>query len=177
MIAVSGRRMATCPRQPERAAERDARPPPGLPFRVMGARPRHPRGPDEYGETLENAPSGARLRPDLGHLTVADDSGSRWTALGGEPGSTRAASAARGRATSSGTSSCSRSSRPAFEMRGAHFTSASWPRVRRVLFQAVETVHGLIASNEGRERLRVRPALLLPAVRKTFGEVPRSRRR
>ncbi len=63
-------------------------------------------------------------------------------------------------------------------MRGAHFTSAVVAaRSGEVLFQAVESVHGLIAEQmRGENGFGYDPLFYYPPYGKTFGEVPREQK-
>jgi len=154
----------------------------GLPFRVVGPRDLgiH-EAPDEYGETyLENATIKALAYARIsGHLTVADDSGLSVDALGGEPGLYSS------RFGGEGASDLERNlllleklEGLPFEMRGAHFTCAVVAaRAGEVLFQAVETVHGLIAEQmRGENGFGYDPLFYYPPYGKTFGEVPREQK-
>jgi XTP/dITP diphosphohydrolase len=151
----------------------------GLPFRVVGPADLGIHdAPDEYGETfLENATIKALAYARIsGYLTVADDSGLSVDALGGEPGLYSS------RFGGEGASDVERNlllleklEGLPFAMRGAHFTSAVVAaRTDDVLFQAVETVHGLIAEQpRGESGFGYDPLFYYPPYGKTFGEVPR----
>ena len=154
----------------------------GLPFRVVGPRDLgiH-EAPDEYGETfLENATIKALAYARIsGYLTVADDSGLSVDALGGEHGLYSR------RFGGEGASDLERNlllleklDGLPFEMRGAQFTSAVVAaRTDEVLFQAVETVHGLIADQmRGESGFGYDPLFYYPPYGKTFGEVPREQK-
>jgi XTP/dITP diphosphohydrolase len=154
----------------------------GLPFRVVGPADLGIRdAPDEYGETfLENATIKALAYARIsGYLTVADDSGLSVDALGGEPGLYSS------RFGGEGASDLERNlllleklEGLPFEMRGAQFTSAIVAaRTDDVLFQAVETVHGLIAEQmRGENGFGYDPLFYYPPYGKTFGEVPREQK-
>jgi XTP/dITP diphosphohydrolase len=154
----------------------------GLPFRVVGPADLGIRdAPDEYGETfLENATIKALAYARIsGYLTVADDSGLSVDALGGEPGLYSS------RFGGEGASDLERNlllleklDGLPFEMRGAHFTSAVVAaRSGEALFQAVETVHGLIAEQmRGENGFGYDPLFYYPPYGKTFGEVPREQK-
>ena len=151
----------------------------GLPFRVVGPRELgiH-EAPDEYGETfLENATIKALAYARLsGRLTVADDSGLSVDALGGEPGLFSSRFGGEG-------ASDRERNRLLLEKlqgvpppgRGARFTSAvAVAREGVVLFEAEESVHGLIAEKErGENGFGYDPLFFYPPFGKTFGEVPR----
>jgi XTP/dITP diphosphohydrolase len=154
----------------------------GLPFRVVGPADLGIHdAPDEYGETfLENATIKALAYARVsGYLTVADDSGLSVDALGGEPGLYSS------RFGGEGASDLERNrllleklDGLPFEMRGAHFTSAVVAaRSDEVLFQAVESVHGLIAEQmRGENGFGYDPLFYYPPYGKTFGEVPREQK-
>jgi len=154
----------------------------GLPLRVVGPADLGIRdAPDEYGETfLENATIKALAYARIsGYLTVADDSGLSVDALGGEPGLYSS------RFGGEGASDLERNlllleklDGLPFEMRGAHFTSAVVAaRSDEVLFQAVESVHGLIAEQmRGENGFGYDPLFYYPPYGKTFGEVPREQK-
>src|SRR5512143_45398 len=154
----------------------------GQPFRVVGPRDLgiH-EAPDEDGETfLENATIKALAYARIsGYLTVADDSGLSVDALGGEPGLYSS------RFGGEGASDLERNlllleklGGLPFEMRSAHFTSAVVAaRTDDVLFQAVETVHGLIAEQlRGENGFGYDPLFYYPPYGRTFGEVPREQK-
>src|SRR5512143_945213 len=154
----------------------------GQPFRVVGPRDLgiH-EAPDEYGETfLENATIKALAYARIsGHLTVADDSGLSVDAVCVEQGLYSS------RFGGEGASDLERNlllleklEGLPFEMRGAHFTSAVVAaRTDDVLFQAVETVHGLIAERmQGDDGFGYDPLFYYPPYGKTFGEVPREQK-
>ena len=157
----------------------------GLPFRVLGPRDLgiH-EAPDETGETfLENATIKALHYARLsGLLTVADDSGLSVDALGGAPGLYSSRFGGEGASDLDRNLLLLEKLRDVpRERRGARFTSAvAAAREGEVLFEAQESVEGTIADEmRGAERLRLRPALLLPAVRphvrrgRAAGEGPR----
>ncbi len=143
----------------------------GLPFRIVGPRDVGiMAAPEETGTTFaENAILKARHYAQLsGLLAVADDSGISVDAMNGEPGlySSRfggegASDADRNRLL------LERLKGVPADRRGARFTSAvAVARGAEILFQVVEVVEGRIADEvRGAERLRLRSALLLPALR------------
>jgi len=149
----------------------------GLPYRVLGPADVGLRGaPEETGATfIENAVLKARHYSDRsGLLTVTDDSGLSVDALGGGPGlySSRF-----------GGESATDEDRNRLllerlrglppERRGAHFTSAvAVMREARLLFQAEESVEGLIAeAPRGPNGFGYDPVFFYPPFGKTFGEV------
>ena len=152
----------------------------GLPYRIVGPRDFGiDSSPEETGHTfLENAVLKARHYAGLsGFLTVADDSGLSVEALGGGPGlySSRfggegASDADRNRLLLEKLRGVPR------EKRGARFTSAvAVARDGDVLFQAEETVGGLIAEEpRGAGGFGYDPLFFYPPFAKTFGEVPRA---
>jgi non-canonical purine NTP pyrophosphatase (RdgB/HAM1 family) len=154
----------------------------GLPLRVVGPADLGIHdAPDEYGETfLANATIKALAYARIsGYLTVADDSGLSVDALGGEPGLYSS------RFGGEGASDLERNlllieklNGLPFEMRGAHFTSAVVAaRTDEVLFQAVETVHGVIAEQmRGDNGFGYDPLFYYPPYGRTFGEVPREQK-
>ena len=152
----------------------------GLPYRIVGPRDLGiDSSPEETGHTfLENAVLKARHYAGLsGLLTVADDSGLSVEALGGGPGlySSRfggegASDADRNRLLLEKLRGVPR------EKRGARFTSAvAVARDADVLFQAEETVEGLIALEpRGAGGFGYDPLFFYPPFAKTFGEAPRA---
>ena len=152
----------------------------GLPYRVVSPRDLGiDESPDETGHTfLENAVLKARHYAGLsGLLTVADDSGLSVEALGGGPGlySSRfggdgASDADRNRLLLEKLRGVPR------EKRAARFTSAvAVAKGGDVLFQAEETVEGLIAEEpRGAGGFGYDPLFFYPPFGKTFGEVPRA---
>jgi XTP/dITP diphosphohydrolase len=151
----------------------------GLRFRVLG--PQEVgilEAPEETGSTfLENAVLKARhYARRSGLLTVADDSGLAVDALGGGPGlhSSRfggegASDAERNRLLLEKLRGVPR------ERRTARFTSAvAVARGREILFQAEESVEGLIAeAPRGANGFGYDPLFFYAPFGKTFGEVPR----
>lgn len=151
----------------------------GLPFRVLGPRDLGIQEvPEETGETfLENATIKALAYARLsGRLTVADDSGLSVDALGGAPGLYSS------RFGGEGASDLDRDLLLLEKLRGvppprrgAHFTSAVVAaRPGEVLFQAQESVHGVIAEQmRGGNGFGYDPLFFYPPFGKTFGEVAR----
>lgn len=150
----------------------------GLPFRVLGAGEIGIReAPDETGLTfLENAVLKARHYSRLaGRLAVADDSGLSVDALDGKPGlySSRfggegATDRDRNRLLLETLAGVPR------DKRGAHFTSAvAVARGDDIIFQVVESVHGIIADEpRGENGFGYDPLFFYPPFGRTFGEVP-----
>ena len=148
----------------------------GLPWRVVGPREVGiTDAPDETGRTfLENAVLKARYYARRsGLLTVADDSGLAVDALDGGPGLHSA------RFGGNGASDADRNrllleklSGVPWERRGARFTSAvAVARGDEVLFQAQESVEGVIADQErGRNGFGYDPLFFYPPFGTTFGE-------
>jgi XTP/dITP diphosphohydrolase len=151
----------------------------GLPLRVLGPRDLGLlEAPDETGQTfLENATIKALAYARLsGLLTVADDSGLSVDALGGAPGlysSRFGGEGASDRDRNRLLLEKLRGVPP--ERRGARFTSAVVAvRGGDVLFQAQESVHGVIAEEtRGENGFGYDPLFFYPAFGRTFGEVPR----
>jgi XTP/dITP diphosphohydrolase len=150
----------------------------GLPFRVLGPRELGiDDAPEETGSTfIENAVLKARHYARLsGRLTVADDSGLSVEALGGGPGLYSA------RFGGEGASDADRNALllekladvPA-ERRQARFTSAvAVARGEELLFQAEESVEGLIADGlRGSNGFGYDPLFFYPPFGRTFGEIP-----
>ncbi len=150
-----------------------------LPFRVLSPRDLGIlTAPEETGATfLQNATLKALdYARRSGRLTVADDSGLSVDALEGGPGlySSRfggegASDLDRNRLLLEGLRGVPR------ERRGARFTSAvAVARDAQVLFQAQESVEGLIAEEmRGRNGFGYDPLFFYPPLGKTFGELPR----
>jgi XTP/dITP diphosphohydrolase len=151
----------------------------GLPFRVVGPRDLGiAEAPDEPGKTfLENATIKALAYARLsGRLTVADDSGISVDALGGGPGLQSSRFGGEGASDLARNLLLLEKLRGVpREKRGAHFTSAVVvARGGEVLFQAQESVHGLIAEEmRGESGFGYDPLFFYPPFGKTFGEVPR----
>jgi XTP/dITP diphosphohydrolase len=151
----------------------------GMRFRVIGPRDIGiTDSPDETGESfLENATIKAQhYATRSGLLTVADDSGLSVDALGGEPGLQSS------RFGGEGASDLDRNrllleklEGIPWEKRGATFTSAVVvAQDARVLFQAQETVSGLIApALRGGNGFGYDPLFYYPPYQRTFGEVTR----
>jgi XTP/dITP diphosphohydrolase len=150
----------------------------GLPFRVLGPRELGiADAPDETGSTfVENAVLKARHYARLsGRLTVADDSGLSVDALGGGPGLYSA------RFGGEGASDADRNALLLEKLedvptagRRARFTSAvAVARGDEVLFQAEESVEGLIADGlRGSNGFGYDPLFFYPPFGRTFGEIP-----
>jgi len=150
-----------------------------LPFRVLSPRDLGIlTAPEETGATfLQNATLKALdYARRSGRLTVADDSGLSVDALEGGPGlySSRfggegASDLDRNRLLLEGLRGVPR------ERRGARFTSAvAVARDAQVLFQAQESVEGLIAEEmKGSHGFGYDPLFFYPPLGKTFGELPR----
>lgn len=150
----------------------------GLPFRVLGPRELGIEdAPDETGSTfVENAVLKARHYARLsGRLTVADDSGLSVDALGGGPGLYSA------RFGGEGASDADRNALLLEKLedvptagRRARFTSAvAVARGDEVLFQAEESVEGLIADGlRGSNGFGYDPLFFYPPFGRTFGEIP-----
>ena len=149
----------------------------GMPYRVLGPADVGLRGaPEETGATfMENAILKARHYADAsGLLAVADDSGISVDALGGGPGLYSSRFGGEG-------ASDDERNRLLLERlrgvppakRGARFTSAvAVARGGRVLFQAEESVDGLIAEEpRGSNGFGYDPVFFYPPFGKTFGEV------
>ena len=149
----------------------------GMPYRVLGPGDVGLRGaPEETGATfMENAILKARHYADAsGLLAVADDSGISVDALGGGPGLYSSRFGGEG-------ASDDERNRLLLERlrgvppakRGARFTSAvAVARGGRVLFQAEESVDGLIAEEpRGSNGFGYDPVFFYPPFGKTFGEV------
>jgi XTP/dITP diphosphohydrolase len=151
-----------------------------LPFRVLGAGELGIReAPEETGRTfLENAALKARHYSRLaGLLAVADDSGLSVDVLDGNPGLYSS------RFGGDGASDQDRNrllleklAGVPTEKRGAHFTSAvAVARGDDVVFEVVESVHGLIADEpRGGNGFGYDPLFFYPPFGRTFGEVPRA---
>jgi len=149
----------------------------GLPFRVLrpadvGIR----QAPDETGATfMENAVIKARhYARRSGRLTVADDSGISVDALDGGPGLYSSRFGGEGASDGDRNRLLLEKLRGlAAEKRGARFTSAvAVARGEDVLFQAEETVEGLIAEEpRGPHGFGYDPVFFYPPFGKTFGEV------
>jgi XTP/dITP diphosphohydrolase len=151
----------------------------GLSFEVVGPRDIgiH-EAPDETGTSFrENAAIKALAYARLsGRLTVADDSGISVDALDGAPGlysSRFGGEGASDRERNRLLLEKLRGVPPAG--RGAHFTSAvAVARAGVLLFEAQESVHGLVAEEErGENGFGYDPLFFYPPFGKTFGEVPR----
>ncbi len=150
----------------------------GLPFRVVSPRELGLQdAPDETGQSfLENARLKALAYAGRsGLMAVADDSGISVDALGGEPGlyssrfgGERASDLERNQLL------LEKLRGVPWEKRGAHFTSAVVAaRDGRVLFEAQEQVHGLIATElRGANGFGYDPLFFYPPFGCTFGEVP-----
>jgi len=150
----------------------------GLNFRVLSPRDLGlTTAPEETGESfLENATLKALdYAGRSGRLTVADDSGLSVDALDGGPGlfSSRfggegASDLERNRLLLEKLAGVPR------KKRGARFTSAvAVARDGRVLFQAQESVEGLIAEEmRGANGFGYDPLFFYPPFGRTFGEVP-----
>jgi XTP/dITP diphosphohydrolase len=149
----------------------------GMPYQVLGPADVGLRGaPEETGATfMENAILKARHYADAsGLLAVADDSGISVDALGGGPGLYSSRFGGEG-------ASDDERNRLLLERlrgvppakRGARFTSAvAVARGGRVLFQAEESVGGLIAEEpRGSNGFGYDPVFFYPPFGTTFGEV------
>jgi XTP/dITP diphosphohydrolase len=151
----------------------------GLPFRVVGPRELGIlEAPDEPGGSfLENARIKALAYARLSdRLAVADDSGLSVDALGGQPGLYSSRFGGEGASDRERNLLLLEKLRgQPLERRGAHFTSAvALARAGRVLFEAQESVHGLIAEEmRGVSGFGYDPLFFYPPFGKTFGEVPR----
>jgi len=151
----------------------------GLPFRVVGLRDLGIHEvPDEDGGTfLENATIKALAYARLsGRLTVADDSGLSVDALDGAPGLYSSRFGGEGASDLDRDLLLLEKLRGVpREQRGAHFTSAVVAaRPGAVLFQAQESVHGVIAEEmRGANGFGYDPLFFYPPFGKTFGEVRR----
>jgi XTP/dITP diphosphohydrolase len=150
----------------------------GLPFRVAGPRDLGLLdAPEETGETfLENATIKALAYARLsGRLTVADDSGLSVDALDGAPGLYSSRFGGEGASDfDRNLLLLARLEGVPRERRGARFTSAVVAREGAVLFQAQESVHGLIGEElRGRNGFGYDPLFFYPPFGKTFGEVAR----
>jgi XTP/dITP diphosphohydrolase len=149
----------------------------GLPFRVL--RPADlgiSQAPEETGTTfIENAILKARhYAGRSGLLTVADDSGLSVAALDGGPGLYSSRFGGEGASDDDRNRLLLEKLRGlAAEKRGARFTSAvAVARGEDVLFQAEETVEGLIADEpRGPHGFGYDPVFFYPPFGKTFGEV------
>ncbi len=152
----------------------------GMPFHVVGPTEigiHH--SPDEPGLTfLENATLKALHYAKLsGRLTVADDSGLSVDALGGQPGLYSSRFGGEGASDLARNQLLLRKLQNVpWQKRGAHFTSAvAVASGDRVLFQAQETVSGLIASQmQGANGFGYDPLFFYPPFGRTFGEVMRA---
>jgi len=148
----------------------------GLPFHVVGPREVGiAEAPEETGRTfLENAILKARYYGGRsGLLTVADDSGLSVDALDGGPGLFSSRFGGEGASDADRNRLLLEKLRgvPADE-RGARFTSAvAVVRDGRVLFEAQETVEGLIAEEtRGPHGFGYDPLFFYPPFGRTFGE-------
>ena len=151
----------------------------GLPFRVLSPRDLGIlTAPEETGATfLENATLKAlEYSRRSGRLTVADDSGLSVDVLGGAPGLYSS------RFGGEGASDLDRNrlllerlEGVPPEKRGARFTSAvAVARDGRVIFQAQESVEGLIAPEmRGPNGFGYDPLFFYPPFGRTFGEASR----
>jgi len=154
----------------------------GLPFRVLGAAELGIRdAPEETGQSfLENAALKARHYSRLsGRLAVADDSGLSVDALDGSPGLFSSRFGGDG-ATDQDRNRLLLEKLAGMppEKRGAHFTSAvAVARGDELVFQVVESVHGLIAAEpRGTSGFGYDPLFFYPPFGKTFGETPRDQK-
>jgi XTP/dITP diphosphohydrolase len=151
----------------------------GLPFRILGPRDVGiEEAPEETGRTFaENAALKAcHYSSRSGLLTAADDSGISVDALGGGPGLYSS------RFGGEGADDDERNRLLLERLRGvprekrtARFTSAVVvAKENEILFEAVETVEGLIAEEtRGPNGFGYDPLFFYPPFGKTFGEVPR----
>ncbi len=150
----------------------------GLPFRVVSPRELGIEdAPDETGKSfLENARLKAlAYAARSGLMAVADDSGISVDALGGEPGLFSSRFGGEGASDLQRNQLLLEKLRSVpWEKRGAHFTSAVVAaKGGRVLFEAQEQVHGLIATElRGPNGFGYDPLFFYPPFGKTFGEVP-----
>jgi XTP/dITP diphosphohydrolase len=154
----------------------------GLPYRVLGPRDLGIHdAPEETGTTfLQNAILKARwYGARTGLLAVADDSGLSVDALGGAPG---LYSARFGGETATDDDRnrllLEKLAGVPAERRGAHFTSAvAAVRGDVVVFEAVETVEGLIAENvSGPNGFGYDPLFFYPPFGTTFGQASREQK-
>jgi XTP/dITP diphosphohydrolase len=149
----------------------------GLPYRVLGPADVGLRGaPQETGATfMENALLKARhYSGESGLLAVADDSGLSVDALDGGPGLYSSRFGGEGASDDDRNRVLLERLRGVPpERRGARFTSAvAAVRAGRVLFQAEESVEGLIAeAPRGPNGFGYDPVFFYPPFGKTFGEV------
>jgi XTP/dITP diphosphohydrolase len=149
----------------------------GLPYRVLGPADVGLRGaPEETGATfMENALLKARhYSGESGLLAVADDSGLSVDALDGGPGLYSSRFGGEGASDDDRNRVLlARLEGVPPERRGARFTSAvAAVRDGRVLFQAEESVEGLIAeAPRGPNGFGYDPVFFYPPFGKTFGEV------
>jgi XTP/dITP diphosphohydrolase len=151
----------------------------GLPFRVVGPRDLGlVQAPDETGGSfLENAAIKAlAYARRSGVLTVADDSGLAVDALDGAPGLYSSRFGGEGASDLERNLLLLEKLRGVpRERRGAHFTSAVVvARGDEVVFEAQESVHGLIAEEmRGGNGFGYDPLFFYPPFGRTFGEVAR----
>ncbi len=151
----------------------------GLPFRVVGPRELGIlEAPDEPGTTfLENAGIKAlAYARQSGLLSVADDSGLSVDALDGAPGLYSSRFGGEGASDRDRNVLLLEKLRGVpFERRGARFTSAvAVARGSELLFQAQESVHGVIAEGmRGESGFGYDPLFFYPPYGRTFGEVAR----
>jgi XTP/dITP diphosphohydrolase len=152
----------------------------GLPFRVLGPGDFGIRdAPEETGHTfLENAVIKALYYAGRSKLlTVADDSGLSVDALDGAPGLYSSRFGGEG-ATDGDRNRLLLEKLQSVppEKRAARFTSAvAVARVGDVLFQAEESVEGVIAEGpRGENGFGYDPLFLYPPLGKTFGELARA---